>query len=73
MKMRFNLATHVQVHARAAGEFAGMTKLSPTAEIPLPVGVVAVEEGYFLGHPFLTIYQGGVKQIPGTALANKEV
>lgn len=48
---------------RVAGEFAGMTRLSPTADIPLPEGCVAVVTGIFLGHPWLTIYQGGKTQL----------
>lgn len=55
-----NLATGVQQKERAAGEFAGYTRLSPTAEVPLPVGVVAVVEEFFCGTPYLTIYQGAV-------------
>jgi len=58
-----NLATGASQTERVAGEFAGMTRLSPTAEIPLPVGVVAVETGFFCGTPWLTIHQGSRKQI----------
>jgi hypothetical protein len=53
-----NLLTGRVQSARTAGEFAGFTKLSPCAAIPVPEGVVAIEEGFFCGHPFLTIYQG---------------
>lgn len=53
-----NLASGVSGSARVAGEFAGMTNLSPTAYIPLPVGCVAVETGFFCGTPFLTLWQG---------------
>jgi hypothetical protein len=59
-----NLATQESKSARAAGEWAGITGLLPGAECPLPVGVVVIETGYFLGVPFLNIYQGGPKQIP---------
>ena len=59
----FNLTTGVQGSARTAGEFAGMTRLSPCDPIPLPVGVVAVETGFFCGTPFLTIWQGCPTQL----------
>jgi hypothetical protein len=58
-----NLQTGRSGTERVAGEFAGMTRLSPCAEIPLPVGVVAVEESFFCGVPFLTLHQGSVPQI----------
>jgi len=45
-----------KVVQRAAGEWAGMTRLSPTAEINLPPGGTIVETGYFLGVPFLNIF-----------------
>lgn len=60
-----NLGTGAMGTAQAAGEFAGMTRLSPCDVIPLPVGVVAVEQGFFCGTPFLTIWQGSPKQIGG--------
>ena len=60
-----NLLTEKTVSAHVAGEFAGYTKLSPTAKIPLQEGVVAVVTGFFCGHPYLNIYQGGAKQIGG--------
>ena len=44
-----------------AGEFAGMTRLSPTAQIPVPEGCTAVETGFFCGEPFLVIHQHGIK------------
>ena len=53
-----NLLTDRQQTERVAGEWAGMTRLSPTANIPLPEHCVAVVTGIFLGHPWLTIYQG---------------
>lgn len=58
-----NLGTGVSAHAQAAGEFAGFTRLSPADLIPLPVGVVAVEEGFFCGTPVLTVWQGSPEQI----------
>ena len=58
-----NLKTGASAHAQAAGEFAGFTKLSPGSLIPLPVGVVAVEEGFFCGYPVLTVWQGSSEQI----------
>lgn len=53
-----NLLANTQQTERVAGEFAGMTKLSPTDNLPLPHGCVAVVSGFFCGHPWLTIYQG---------------
>lgn len=53
-----NLATGASGQAQAAGDFAGMTSLSPCARVPLPVGVVAVVTGFFCGVPFLEIVQG---------------
>ena len=58
-----NLLTEKQQTARVAGEFAGMTPLSPTAKVPLTEGMVAVVTGFFCGHPYLNIYQGGNTQI----------
>jgi hypothetical protein len=58
-----NLTSGDEATARAAGEFAGYTKLSPTAKIPLPVGCVAVVKYFFCGHPMLTVYQGSNTQI----------
>jgi hypothetical protein len=52
-----NLLTGAHRTERVAGEFAGMTKLSPTDNLQLPAGCVAVVTGIFLGHPWLTIYQ----------------
>jgi hypothetical protein len=60
-----NLITGAQLTQRVAGEFAGMTKLSPTATVPVPEGCVAVVSGFFLGNPWMTIYQGGKTQIAG--------
>jgi hypothetical protein len=37
-----------------------MTKLSPCAVVPLPEGCVAVETGFFMGQPWLSIYQSGL-------------
>lgn len=54
-----NLATGASQTERVAGEFAGMTRLSPTAIIPLPPGCVCVCTGFFLGHAWLSIYQNG--------------
>jgi hypothetical protein len=54
-----NLATGAQKEQRVAGEFAGFTHLSPTAIIPLPPGCVCVCHGFFLGVPWLSIYQNG--------------
>lgn len=64
-----NLLTDKQQTERVAGEFAGMTKLSPTDEITLPVGMVAVVTGIFLGHPWLTIYQGSLVQVESGVVA----
>jgi hypothetical protein len=58
-----NLGTGRAATAQAAGEFAGMTRLSPCDVIPLPVGVVAIEQGFFCGTPFLTVHQGSPEQI----------
>lgn len=58
-----NLATGKEASTQAAGEFAGMTALSPTDRIPLAPGIVAVETGFFCGHPFCNIYQGSPLQI----------
>jgi hypothetical protein len=62
-----NLTTGVSQYARAAGEWAGMTRLSPTAAVPLPVGIVAIVTEIFLGQHYLTIYQGSAPQIEGGA------
>jgi len=59
----FNLLTGASKSARVAGEFAGMTSLSPCATIPLPEGCVAVASGFFCGHPWLTVYQGSKPQL----------
>lgn len=61
-----NLATGVRQDERVAGEFAGYTHLSPTAEIPLKPGIVAVVREFFCGTPYLTIYQGSPFQIEET-------
>ncbi len=53
-----NLATGKTASAQAAGDFAGMTQLSPTDKIPLAPGIVAIEDGFFCGVPFLQIHQG---------------
>lgn len=58
-----DLRSGATASAQAAGAFAGYTKLSPGAEVPLPVGVVAIEQGFFCGVPFLAIYQGAPKAI----------
>lgn len=58
-----NLGTGRTATAQAAGEFAGMTRLSPCDVINLPVGVVAIEQGFFCGTPFLTVWQGAPKAI----------
>jgi len=60
-----NILTDKIQTAQVAGDFAGMTKLSPTAKIPLAEGVVAVVTGFFLGHPYLNIYQASAPQIGG--------
>ena len=52
-----NLESEKSASAQVSGDFAGMTRLSPTAQIPLAPNVVAVEEGFFCGTPFLTIWQ----------------
>lgn len=57
-----NLTTDKSQTARIAGDFAGTSAISPNAAIPLPHGCVAVVTGFFLGHPWLTVYQGGEKQ-----------
>ena len=44
------------VSQKAAGEFAGMTPLSPTAVIEIPSGSTVVEEDIFLGCPSLTVF-----------------
>ena len=62
-----NLLTTESKAVRVAGEWAGMTELSPTATVPLPEGCVAVVSGIFLGHPWLTLYQGGKPQLAGGA------
>lgn len=58
-----NLLTESQQTERVAGEFAGLTRLSPTDNLPLPTGCVAVVTGIFLGHPWLTIYQHSPVQV----------
>jgi len=58
-----NLLTEAQQTERVAGEFAGMTRISPTANLVLPAGCVAVVTGIFLGHPWLTIYQASPVQL----------
>lgn len=65
-----NLLTGIQQHERAAGEWAGMTRLGCNTEMPLPKGVVAIEESIFMGHHYLTIYQGTAEPVTAT-LANK--
>ena len=44
--------------ARAGGEWAGLGDMTCNSDIPLPVGTVAVCEGFFCGVPFLDIYTG---------------
>ena len=58
-----NLDTKKTASAQVAGDFSGMTQLSPTANIPLAPGVVAVETGFFLGVPFLNVFQYAPKSI----------
>jgi hypothetical protein len=58
-----NLFSGVSQTAQAAGAFAGATKLSPCAEVPLPSGTVAIVEEFFCGTPYLTIYQSSPKQV----------
>lgn len=58
-----NLLSGRQQTERVAGEFAGMTRLSPTADLTLSEGMVAVVTGFFCGHPWLTIYQASPVQI----------
>ena len=53
-----NLLTEKQQTERVAGEWAGLTRFSPTSTVTLPAGMVAVVTGIFLGHHWLTIYQG---------------
>lgn len=55
----FNLLTGASKEQRVAGEWAGMSQLSPTDAVPLPPGCAAVVTGFFLGRPWLTIYQNG--------------
>ena len=52
-----NLSTGAGQREVVAGEFAGFTRLSPTASIPLPADCVAVETGFFCGEPYLYIHQ----------------
>lgn len=58
-----NLMTNSQQTEQAAGDFSGMTRLSPASQIMLPEGMVAVVTGFFLGVPYLNIFQGGKNQI----------
>lgn len=58
-----NLIDGSAASAQAAGDFAGMTQLSPNAQIPLVPGVVAIEQGFFCGLPYLNLFQGCPKQI----------
>jgi hypothetical protein len=53
-----NLLTGENKQARAAGEWAGATGLRPGAECPIPLGCVMIETGFFMGVPYLNIYQG---------------
>jgi hypothetical protein len=64
----FNLLTGKSKEQRVAGEWAGVSQLSPTDSVPLPPGCAAVVTGFFLGRPWLTIYQNG-DQPDVTALA----
>lgn len=41
---------------RAAGEWAGLTELTPGSHCPLPPGCTMVATGFFCGEPWLTIY-----------------
>lgn len=52
-----NLLNGMVQSERVAGEWAGLTKLSPTGSATLPPHCVAVCSGFFLGVPWLTIYQ----------------
>ena len=58
-----NLDSGKTAGSQVAGSFSGMTQLSPTANIPLAPGVVAVETGFFLGVPFLSVFQYAPKAI----------
>lgn len=64
-----SLLTGAEVSVRAAGEFAGLTKLSPTARIPVVPGVLFIERGFFCGVPFLTIYESTNGQPAASPLA----
>jgi hypothetical protein len=48
---------------QASGEYAGLTKLSPTAVIDIPDGCTVVEEDIFCGTPFLNIYHNSGLQL----------
>ena len=54
---------------RAGGEWAGVTALLPGQTCPLPVGCVIVEQGFFLGHAFLNVYENPplIRQLTGCA------
>lgn len=67
-----NLLTGSHRTERVAGEFAGTTRISPTANLNLPEGCVAVVTGIFLGHPWLTIYQAGNCELGYTATLELE-
>jgi hypothetical protein len=58
-----NLFSGSTARAQVAGAFSGMTTLSPNARIPLEPGVVAIVTGFFLGVPFLELYQGSAPMI----------
>jgi hypothetical protein len=58
-----NILTGVQVGARTAGEYAGLTRLSPVDQIDLEPEVVAVCTGFFCGVPYLKIYQYSFPQL----------
>lgn len=45
-----------EVQQQAGGEFSGMTRLSPIAIIEIPVNHTVIEEYYFCGTPYITIY-----------------
>ena len=59
-----NLLTNASQTEHAAGEFAGLTRLSPCATIPLPYGCMAVVTGFYCGTPYLELYTSA-EQKPG--------
>lgn len=61
----FSLDLSVSQTERAAGEWAGLTRLSPTAEIALPPGCTLVATGFFCGVPWLTLYHNDSPDLAG--------